>query len=137
MYVIRMGIPEMKALWENLVEREKAKTLSKDETTLYKKWGKALAYLARDPRHPGLQSHEIDALSRRYGVKVWQSYLENRTASAARMYWVYGKRRNYDHRPRATSRGQEEFRIRESQAVGDGKGNRRIVLRRLFSVNCL
>jgi hypothetical protein len=90
MYAIRMGIPEMKALWENLIEREKAKTLSKDETTLYKKWGKALAYLARDPRYPGLQSHEIDALSRRYGVKVWQSYLENRTASAARMYWVYG-----------------------------------------------
>ena len=28
--------------------------------------------------------------SRRYGMKVWQSYLENKTSGAMRMYWVYG-----------------------------------------------
>jgi len=46
--------------------------------------------LSNNPRHPGLQSHEIEPLSRRYGLKVWQSYLENNTPGAARMYWVYG-----------------------------------------------
>ncbi|WP_270304543.1 hypothetical protein [Baileyella intestinalis] len=27
--------------------------------------------------YPSLRSHEIEALSRCYGMKVWQSYLEN------------------------------------------------------------
>ena len=25
-----------------------------------------------------------------YGVKVWQSYLENRTPAAGRIFWAYG-----------------------------------------------
>ena len=31
-----------------------------------------------DPGYPNLQTHEIEPLSRRYGMKVWQSYLENK-----------------------------------------------------------
>ncbi len=46
-FTIRMGIPEMLALWTELQ-------------------------------------------TKRYGVKVWQSYLENKTSGARRMYWVYG-----------------------------------------------
>ena len=49
-----------------------------------------MAHLSQNPQHPGLHSHEIPPLSRRYGMKVWQSYLENKTSSAIRMYWVYG-----------------------------------------------
>ena len=44
---------------------------------MYKKWGKALKLLSADPGYPSLQTHEIEPLSRRYGMKVWQSYLEN------------------------------------------------------------
>ena len=51
-------------------------------------------FLAQDPRYPGLQTHEIDVLTDRYGMKVWRSYLENKTSSAMRMYWVYGPSRN-------------------------------------------
>lgn len=90
MFVIRLGVPEMKALWDDLVTKANQGKLSKDETALHKKWGKAMAFLAIDPKHSGLQSHEIDALSRRYSVKVWQSYLENNTPGAGRLYWVYG-----------------------------------------------
>ena len=61
---IRMGIPEMQELWLDL--------------------------LSADPGYPSLQTHEIEPLSRRYGMKVWQSYLENKTSGAMRMYWVYG-----------------------------------------------
>jgi len=43
-----------------------------------------------NPRHPGLQTHDIDPLTRRYGMKVWQSYLENNTPGAGRIFWVYG-----------------------------------------------
>lgn len=90
MFSIHLGIPEMAELWAEFCFKAKAKTIGKDEEKLYKKWGKAMALLANDPKHPGLNSHEIEALSRRYGEKVWQSYLENRNPSAARMYWVYG-----------------------------------------------
>ena len=37
-----------------------------------------------------LQTNEIVPLSKRYGMKVWQSYLENKTSGARRMFWVYG-----------------------------------------------
>jgi hypothetical protein len=90
MFKIRLGIPEMAALWKDLSEKAASGSLGKDEEKLYKKWGKAMALLANDPQHPGLKSHEIEALSRRYGEKIWQSYLENRNSTAARMYWVYG-----------------------------------------------
>ena len=46
--------------------------------------------MSADPGYPSLQTHEIEPLSRRYGMKVWQSYLENKTSGAMRMYWVYG-----------------------------------------------
>lgn len=80
----------MDALWSELKAKAEAGDLTKDDAQLYKKWGKAMGYLAADPRHPGLQSHEIEALSRRFGMKVWQSYLENNTPGAGRLYWVYG-----------------------------------------------
>ena len=54
------------------------------------KWSKVSRFLSRNPRHRGLDSHEIDVLSRRYGEKVWQSYLENDIPAAGRMFWVYG-----------------------------------------------
>ncbi len=46
--------------------------------------------LSQDPSCPGLHTHEIEPLTKRYGVRVWQSYLENNTSRAMRMYWVYG-----------------------------------------------
>lgn len=94
MFSILLGVPEMEALWADLSGKAKSGTLSKDEGALYKKLGKAMALLPYDPKHPGLHSHEISALSRRYGVKVWQSYLENKTSSAGRIYWIYGPAKN-------------------------------------------
>lgn len=87
---IRMGVPEMLELWSGLQRKHRAGTIKKTEEQLYKKWGNALKKLAEDPAYPGLQTHEIPPLSKRYGIKVWQSYLENKTSHAMRMYWVYG-----------------------------------------------
>ncbi len=89
-YAIRMGIPEMLALWTNLQQKFRSDSLNKTEKQLYKKWGNALKKLSEDPFYPSLQTHEITSLSKRYGMKVWQSYLENKTSGAMRMYWVYG-----------------------------------------------
>jgi hypothetical protein len=90
MFIIRMGIPEVKELWNTLHEKSQLVRLSRSETVLFKKWNKALRFLSQNPRHPGIAIHEIGALSRRYGEKVWQSYLENDTPAAGRMFWVYG-----------------------------------------------
>ncbi len=52
--------------------------------------GKAMNHLAHDPGYPGLHSHEITELSDRVGFRVWQSYIENNTPAAGRIYWAYG-----------------------------------------------
>ena len=90
MFTIRMGIPEMEEFWDGLEAKVDSGTASKTEITLYKKIGKALVLLANDPRYPGLNSHEISSLTARYGQKVWESYLENKTPAAGRIFWTYG-----------------------------------------------
>lgn len=95
MFEIHFGIPEMQALWDDLKTKNLAGTASKDEIKLYKKLGKAARNLSKDPRYPGLQTHEISSLTARYGMKVWQSYLENNTPKAGRMFWVYGPDRGH------------------------------------------
>jgi len=87
---IRMGVPEMEALWNDLSTRKQMGDLDKDEEKFFKKWVKALGYLSVDPRHNSLASHEIEDLSRKHGFKIFQSYLENKTPSAGRMFWAYG-----------------------------------------------
>ena len=89
-FAIRMGISEMLALWTDLSQKNTAGTISKKELSLYNKWGKAMRLLSQDPSYPSLHTHDIEPLTKRYGIKVWQSYLENNTSRAMRMYWVYG-----------------------------------------------
>ncbi len=90
MFKIHMGVPEMKDFWDSLKEKVKTGKASKNEERLYKRIGKALRFISVNPQHPGLQTHEISVLTKRYGRKVWQSYLENNTPGAGRIYWVYG-----------------------------------------------
>ena len=87
---IRMGVPEMSAYWDDLSARKRQGTLAGNEEKLFKKLVKALGFLSQNPRHPGLASHEIDDLTRKYGIKVFQSYLENQTPAAGRLFWTYG-----------------------------------------------
>lgn len=70
-FSIRMGIPEMQELWNDLQMKYRSGSIKNSEKQLYKKWGNALKKLSEDPNHPGLQSHEITPLSKRYGMKVW------------------------------------------------------------------
>ena len=90
MFKIRMGIPEMKSLWDDLLKKNTENTANKDEQLLFKKLGNALRKLSADSKYPSLKSHEIDALTNRYGMKVWESYLENNNSGAMRIFWVYG-----------------------------------------------
>src|SRR5438067_760817 len=87
---IRMGVPGMDALWNDLSKRKQDGKLDKNEKRFFKKWVKALGYLSANPRHNSLASHEIDDLTRKHGIKIFQSYLENKTPAAGRMFWAYG-----------------------------------------------
>src|SRR5690349_7742328 len=92
-FSIEWGLPEMADLWADLLEKFGTGTLDGDEKQLLKKLRKTVLLLAANPGHPGLATHEISDLTKRYGVKVWQSYLENRKPAAGRLYWVYGPER--------------------------------------------
>lgn len=94
MFEIHMGIPEMDKFWSELTEKNHNSTATKDEIKLYKKLGKTLALIATNPKYPSLETHEIAALTKRYGMKVWQSYVENNTPAAGRVFWVFGPNQN-------------------------------------------
>lgn len=89
-YIVRKGVPEMLELWKRLLKEYKQNVIGAEDRKLFKKWSKAIRQLRDDPKHPGLQSHEITTLTQRFGQKVFQSYLENNTPGAGRMYWTYG-----------------------------------------------
>lgn len=85
-----MGVPEMESLWNDLSTRKQRGQLDKGEEKFFKKLVKVLGYLQENPRHNSLASHEIDDLTRKYGLKIFQSYLENNTPAAGRLFWTYG-----------------------------------------------
>jgi hypothetical protein len=51
---------------------------------------KTLGRLEIDPRHPGLQSHKIQTLAGSRGEDVFESYAEQATPAAFRVFWHYG-----------------------------------------------
>lgn len=55
-----------------------------------KKVRKALGQLQLDPRYPGLHSHKYQSVRGSRGEEVWDSYVENKTSSAWRLFWHYG-----------------------------------------------
>jgi hypothetical protein len=87
------GIPDVKKVWQGLMDGLTKGSLPKSDRAFAKKFAKAIQHLEENPFHPGLESHDIDALSDRYGKKVFESYLENNTPSAGRIFWVYGPER--------------------------------------------
>ena len=85
-----MGVPEMEAFWNDLSGRKLQGRLDKDEEKFFRKLVKVLGFPGQNPRHPGLASHEIDDLTRQHGIKIFQSYMENHTPGAGRLFWAYG-----------------------------------------------
>ena len=55
-----------------------------------RKVNRCLAKLAADPAHPGLHSHRYQLFDEIYGQSVWESYVENETPSAWRVWWAFG-----------------------------------------------
>jgi len=92
MFKIRMGIPEMKEYWDDLLAKKKNNNLNLDEEDFFKRLTKSIKFLTVDPKHPSLQTHQIEELSKKYKMKIWQSYLDQ-GKTARRFFWTYGPNR--------------------------------------------
>jgi hypothetical protein len=59
---------------------------------LFKQVDKCIELLKNNPRHPGLKTHEFDALTHPYDPKkkVFEAYAQNKTPGAYRVFWCYG-----------------------------------------------
>lgn len=51
---------------------------------------KTLGYLETNIRSNSLQTHEYESLTRRYGQKVFEAYIQNKAPGAYRTFWHYG-----------------------------------------------
>lgn len=56
----------------------------------YKAVGKVLGYMQVNLRHPSLNTHKFHGLKSPFGGDVFESYAQNKTAGAYRIFWVYG-----------------------------------------------
>ena len=56
----------------------------------YKAVKKTFEFLAENPRHPSLQTHEFTVLEGPQGEKVFVAYAEQSTPAAYRVFWYYG-----------------------------------------------
>lgn len=51
---------------------------------------KCLGLLETNPKHPSLHSHKYEVMKIPDGRAVWESYVENKTPAAWRVFWAFG-----------------------------------------------
>lgn len=63
---------------------------TKDKKAVLKAVRKTLGLMETNIRHPSLNTHEYSDLEGAGGEKVFESYAQNRTPGAYRVFWHYG-----------------------------------------------
>lgn len=71
---------------EQFHELESSKALK----PAYKSVCKTLAFMETNLRHPSLHTHEFCSLKGPNGEKIFESYAQNETTGAYRVFWYYG-----------------------------------------------
>ncbi len=89
-FEILLGEPDVAEYWSKLDKLYDSGKLSGKEKIRFNKIVKAFRLLASNPRSNSLATHEIQALTKKYDFKVFQSYLENKVPAAGRIFWAYG-----------------------------------------------
>lgn len=89
-----MSVPPFELLYTREAERVLDELRAKKQYELkLKKVRKTLRLLEQaGPRHPGLHSHDYQSVPGPDGATLWESYVENKTPSAWRIWWIYGPR---------------------------------------------
>ena len=54
---------------------------------------KTLLFLAANPKHNSLETHEFTSLRGPAGEKVFEAYAQQKTSAAYRVFWYYGPTR--------------------------------------------
>ncbi len=72
--------------------RKSLKAKAAKQEGLFKQVVKCVELLLSNPRHPGLKTHEYHSIENPYdpAAKVFEAYVQNRTAGAYRIFWCYG-----------------------------------------------
>ena len=75
------------------LEADKQLTIIENDPSLesvQKQVRKTLRYLETNLRSKSLQTHEYESLTRRYGIKVFEAYVQQDRPGAYRVFWHYG-----------------------------------------------
>lgn len=64
--------------------------ITKNKQMQFKAVGKAIAYMNMNLRHPSLNTHKFDEIKSPFGGDVFESYAQNKTPGAYRIFWTYG-----------------------------------------------
>jgi hypothetical protein len=72
----------------NLLEK------ARDKKSILKAVRKTLGLMETNLRHPSLRTHEYHEYAGSHGKKVFESYAQNRTPGAYRIFWHYGPQKN-------------------------------------------
>lgn len=67
---------------------------AKGKQMAFKAICKTLAYMEVNLRHLSLNTHEFTTLKGPSKEKVFESYAQNKTPGAYRVFWYYGPKRN-------------------------------------------
>lgn len=80
----------------NDIAKEQFRSLesSKSKKAIFKAVCKTLAYMETNLKHPSLNTHHFSTLEGPNGEKVFESYAQNRTPGAYRIFWYYGPKKN-------------------------------------------
>jgi len=78
-----------------LKAKEILKELKNDNNKqiIYQAVVKSLKQLNTNPKHNGLNSHEFYDFPFYEKIKIWESYAQNHTPGAYRIFWHYGPNR--------------------------------------------
>jgi hypothetical protein len=57
--------------------------------TVFKAVDKTIGLMAVNIRHPSLNNHEFHGMTGPDGEKIWESYVQNSTPGAYRIFWYY------------------------------------------------
>lgn len=68
----------------DLLEKDKAKK------GVLKQIYKVLGFMEINLKHPSLKTHKFSDMPSPFGGDVFESYIQNKTPGAYRIFWVYG-----------------------------------------------
>jgi hypothetical protein len=64
--------------------------VARDKKSVLKAVNKILGFMEANLRHPSLHTHKYDEMVGPNGEDVFESYAQNRTPGAYRIFWHYG-----------------------------------------------